>query len=192
MAPICRHPRRGEEVWEFAIYALFAEYLFSHDLVAVLRHGPGRAMLVNWAGDTMDAVGRVSGEVIQAVLFVVVLPLSGMMFCGAYADMKSPSWLDAHIHAFPLFGGVAQIVILDSSRASTHQSHKGDVERVVNARYQQIVHHYQCALVPARVKKARDKSAAENTVNVVKKRVNSYLDDDDFTTLNELSEAIDA
>ena len=171
--------------------ALFADYLRTHDLVAVLRHEPGRAMLVDWAGDTMDIVDAVSGEVIRAVLFVAVLPFSGALFCRAYADMKSPAWLDAHVAAFQFFCGVAQIVVPDNPTTSTHQTHRGDVERVVNARYQQLADHYQTAIVPARVRKPRDKAAAENAVNVVNKRVIGYLDDDVFTTLTELNDAID-
>jgi transposase len=171
--------------------ALFTDYLRTHDLVAVLRHEPGRAMLVDWAGDTMDVVDTITGEVIRAVLFVAVLPFSGAMFCRAYADMKSPAWLDAHVQSFAFFGGVAQIVVPDNPTTSTHQTHKGDAERVVNARYQQLADHYQTAIVPARVKKPRDKAAAENAVNVVNKRVIGYLDDDVFTTLSELNEAID-
>lgn len=171
--------------------ALFAGYVRTNDLVAVLRHEPGRAMLVDWAGDTMDIVDAMTGEVTRAVLFVAVLPFSGALFCRAYADMKSPAWLDAHVQAFTFFGGVTQIVVPDNPTTSTHQTRKGDAERIVNARYQQLADHYQTAIVPARVKKPRDKAAVENAVNVVNTRVIGYLDDDVFTTLTELNDAIE-
>ncbi|TFD70137.1 hypothetical protein [Cryobacterium sp. Hb1] len=61
----------------------------------------------------------------------------------------------------------------------------------MNARYQQLADHYQTAIVPARVKKTRDKAAAENAVNVVNKRVIGYLEDDVFTTLGELNALIE-
>ena len=171
--------------------ALFTGYLRTHDLVAVLRHEPGRAMLVDWAGDTMDIVDTITGEVVRAILFVAVLPFSGMMFCRAYADMKSPAWLDAHVQAFEFYGGVTQIIVPDNPTTSTHRTHQGDAERVVNARYQQLADHYQTAIVPARPKKPRDKASAENAVNVVNKRVIGYLEDDVFTTLSELNTAIE-
>ncbi|MBC7595616.1 MAG: DDE-type integrase/transposase/recombinase [Kineosporiaceae bacterium] len=90
--------------------------------MAVLRREPGRAVLV-----------------------LAVLPFSGLMFCRAYADMKSPAWLDAHVQAFAFFGGVAQIVVPDNLATSTHQTHLGDAERVVRARYQQLADRYQTA-----------------------------------------------
>jgi transposase len=171
--------------------ALFADYLRTNDLVATLHHEPGRAMLVDWAGDTIDLVDAGSGEVTRAVLFVAVLPYSGALFCRAYLDMKSPAWLDAHVRAFGFFGGVTQIVVPDNPTTSTHQRTRGEAERVVNARYQQLADHYQTAVVPARVRKPRDKAAVENAVNVVNKRVIGYLEGEVWTTLAELNDAID-
>jgi transposase len=170
--------------------ALFADYVRKNDLVATLHHEPGRAMLVDWAGDTIDLADVASGEVTRAVLFVAVLPYSGALFCRAYLDMKSPAWLDAHVRAFAFFGGVTQIVVPDNPTTSTHLRTKGEAERVVNARYQQLADHYRCAIVPARARKPRDKAAAENAVNVVNKRVIGYLEGEVWTTLEELNDAI--
>ena len=125
--------------------ALFADYVRTNDLVATLHHEPARAMLVDWAGDTLDLVDAASGEVTRAVLFVAVLPYSGALFCRAYLDMKSPAWLDAHTRAFGFYGGATQIVVPDNPTTSTHQRRKGEAERVVNARYQQLADHYQTA-----------------------------------------------
>jgi transposase len=171
--------------------ALFADYVRTNDLVATLHHEPGRAMLVDWAGDTIDLVDAVTGEVTRAVLFVAVLPYSGALFCRAYLDMKSQAWLDAHVRAFAFYGGVAQILVPDNPTTSTHQRVKDEAERVVNARYQQLADHYQTAVVPARARKPRDKAAVENAVNVVNKRVIGYLEGEVWTTLSELNEAIE-
>jgi hypothetical protein len=149
--------RAGAKKYGYAQFcALFADYVRTNDLVATLHHEPGRAMLVDWAGDTIDLVDAASGEVSRAVLFVAVLPYSGALFCRAYLDMKSPAWLDAHVRAFAFFGGVTQIVVPDNPTTSTHQRHKGEAERVVNVRYQQLADHYRCAIVPARARKPRD------------------------------------
>jgi hypothetical protein len=102
--------------------ALFTDYVRSHDLVAVLNHEPGRAMLVDWAGDTIDLADAVTGETTRAVLFVAVLPFSGMMFCRAFLDMKSPAWLDAHVQAFAFLGGVPQIIVPDNPTTATNRS----------------------------------------------------------------------
>src|SRR5699024_11026062 len=106
--------------------------------------------------------------------------------------MKSPAWLDAHIQAFAMLGGVSALVVPDNPRTSSHPRSRGSKERVINARYQQLADHYQTAIVPARSGKPRDKAAAENAVGIVEKRVLGYLADEVFTTLADLNEAIDA
>lgn len=170
--------------------ALFAEYVNRNDLVGVLHHEPGRAMLVDWAGDTLDIVDAVDGVVSKAYLFVAVLPYSGLIYCQAFLNMKTPAWLDAHMAAFAYCGGVVQIVVPDNPTTSTHRRTRGDGERVINARYQDMADHYGVAIVPARVKKPRDKAAVENAVNVVNKRVIGYLDAEVFESLDELREAV--
>lgn len=182
----------GKKKYGYAQYcALFSEWARTNDLVAVLRHEPGRAMHVDWAGDTLDVVDRGDGSVVKAFLFVAVLPYSGAVFCRAYPNTKSEAWLDAHVQAFSFYGGVPQLVVPDNPTTSTHQRHKGDAERVVNARYQQLADHYQCAIVPARAKRPRDKAAAESAVNVVNLRVIGYLEGETWFSVSELNEAID-
>ena len=63
--------------------ALFAEHARTKDVVATLHHDPGRAMLVDWAGNTLEALDAVAGEVTRLYLFVAVLPYSG--WCSAAA-----------------------------------------------------------------------------------------------------------
>jgi transposase len=78
---------------------LFGEYAVRNDLVATLHHEPGRAMFVDWAGDTLPVVDAVSGEVIKAYLFVAVLPFSGLVYCQWFATMGMDTWIARHIGA---------------------------------------------------------------------------------------------
>ena len=159
---------RGKRYGYSQFCALFAEYARVTDVVATLHHEPGRAMLVDWAGDTLEVVDAVTGQVTKLYLFVAVLPYSGVMFCRGFTDMKSPSWLDAHVAAFAYFAGVPQLVVPDNPTTATHRPTQGEAARAVNARYQQLADHYGTAIVPARVRKPRDypehwRSAAAST-----------------------------
>lgn len=42
--------------------ALFGEHARVKDVVATLHHEPGRTMLVDWAGDTLEVLDAVTGE----------------------------------------------------------------------------------------------------------------------------------
>ncbi|MGI8394463.1 Mu transposase domain-containing protein [Leucobacter sp. W1038] len=53
-----------------------------------------------------------------------------------------------------------------------------------------MANHYHLAIVPARVRKPRDKAAVESGVNVINKRVLGYLNEETWTSIAELNEAI--
>lgn len=169
---------------------LFTEFAATNDVVATLHHEPGRTLLVDWAGDTLPVTDSVTGEVRKAYLFVAVLPFSGLVFCRAFADMKQEAWISAHVQAFEFIGGATQIIVPDNASTATHRSVKGDSSRVVHARYQELADHYATAVVPARVRKPRDKAAVESAVNIINKRVIGYLAEEVWTTFAELNTAV--
>lgn len=170
---------------------LFGEFAASNDLVATLHHEPGRAMFVDWAGDTIPLIDAAGGRTMSAYLFVAVLPFSGCVYCRAFTDMRIDAWIAAHVGAFEMFDGVPQILVPDNASTATHRKKRGEAARFVNERYRQMADHYGTAIVPARVKRPRDKAAVESAVNTVNKRVIGYLLEETFTTLAELNDAID-
>lgn len=169
---------------------LFNEYALRHDLVATLHHEPGRTMFVDWAGDTIPVVDAISGVNVKAYLFVAVLPFSGFTFARAYPSMRMDAWLDGHVKAFEHFGGAPQLVVPDNALTATHRKERGDAARFVNDRYRQLADHYGAAVLPARVRRPRDKAAVESAVNTINKRVLGYLLEEVWTTLPDVNAAI--
>ena len=181
----------GNRKYGYSQYChLFGEYAVRNDLVATLHHEPGRAMFVDWAGDTLSIADAVTGEVVKAYLFVAVLPFSGMVYCQGFTTMGMDTWIAGHVGAFAAFGGVPQLVVPDNALTATHRKTRGEPARFVTDRYQQMADHYGTAIVPTRVRKPRDKAAVESAVNTVNKRVIGYLAEEVWTTLVELNEAI--
>ncbi len=64
--------------------------------------------------------------------------------------------------AFTAFGGAAQLVVPDNALTATHRKTRGEPARFVTDRYRQMADHYGTAIVPARVRKPRDKAAVES------------------------------
>ena len=63
-------------------------------------------------------------------------------------------------------------------------------EPAVNRSYAEMASHYDTAIVPARVRKPRDKAAVESAVEGVNKRVIGYLAEEVWTTVEALNSAI--
>ena len=127
-----------------------------------IQHKPGDAIQVDWAGDTIPIQDPVTGEQSAAYLFVAVLPCSYYTYAEACEDMKTENWLNCHVHAFDYFGGVARLLIPDNCKTATLSNTRYDV--VLNRSYQELAEHYGTAIVPARVRKPRDKGSAEASV----------------------------
>ena len=119
-------------------------------------------------------------------MLVVVLPFSDRFWAEGFCDMRQRSWQDGQAHAFEDFGGVPRMLVPDNAATATN---RGDPRvTVVNEEYARFAEHYGCAVVPARVRKPRDKSTSESTVDIVEKWVIAPANEQTFYTLAESDE----
>jgi transposase len=77
-----------------------------------IQHKPGEKLFVDWAGDSMGVVNRLTGEKNKVYLFVSALGISGYPYSEAFYNMSMASWIAAHVHAFEYYGGTPRIVLL--------------------------------------------------------------------------------
>ena len=119
-----------------------------------IARDPGEQIEVDWAGDTMSFADPVTGELVDAWLFVAALSYSAYAYVEAFADMTLGSWIDAHVHAFEYFGGEARLLIPDNLRTGVTRSDR--YEPALNRAYARLGEHYGTAIIPARVRKPRD------------------------------------
>ncbi|WP_430507770.1 hypothetical protein [Rossellomorea marisflavi] len=76
-----------------------------------IRRKPGEIMEVDWEGSTLHLQDRATGEKIPVYVFIATLPYSQYSYVEGFIDMKSPSWLTAHIHALEYFEGVPETIV---------------------------------------------------------------------------------
>ena len=150
-----------------------------------ITHKPGDAVQVDWAGDPLYITDSVTGEVEPAYIFVAVLPCSWYTYAEVCGDMKTENWLLCHVHAFNYFGGVPRLLIPDNCRTAVSKNTR--YETVLNKSYQELAEHYNVAVVPARVRKPDDKSAAEGFVSTW---ITASLRDRKFLTIGEAKQAV--
>ena len=150
---------------------------------------PGEQIEVDWAGDPAYIIDPDTGEVTKAYVFVGVLSYSQYPYVEAFVSEQQTPWITAHIHMFEYFGGVSKILVPDNCKTAV--IHNGDWnDPQVNAVYHELAEHYNCAIVPARVRAPRDKPNAEGTVGVISTWIIAALRDEQFFSLAELNAAI--
>ena len=107
----------------------------------------------------------------------------------AFLDMKQKSWINAHVHMYEFFGGVARILVPDNCKtAVVHNG--GWKDQQINETYQELAEYYGTAIIPARVRTPKDKPNAEGTVGNISTWITAALRNEQFFSLVELNRAI--
>ena len=150
---------------------------------------PGQQAEVDWAGDTAYIIDRDSGEAIKAYIFVGAMSYSTYAFAEAFPDMKQGSWIKANVHMLEYFGGVPRMIIPDNT--STAVNHNGiRKEREINQSYQEFAEHYNTAIIPARVRRPKDKPVAEGSVSRISTWIVAALRNEHFCSFESLNREI--
>ena len=87
-------------------------------------HRASEKLFVDYAGPTVPTVGRTTGEIRQAQIFVAVLGASNYTYAEATWTQGLDDWLMAHVCVFAFFGGVPEIVVPDHLKAGIQAAHR--------------------------------------------------------------------
>jgi len=168
---------------------LYSEWSGKVDLVMRQEHRAGEKMFVDYAGPTVSIVDRRTGEILfEAQIFVAVLGASNYSYAEATRTQTLPDWIGAHVRAFTFIDGVPEIVVPDNLRSGVSKPCRYEPD--INPTYHAMAAHYGTAVIPARIKKARDKAKVEGGVLLVERWILAALRNHTFTSLAELNEAI--
>ena len=162
------------------------QYRFHTTVVGHVEHYAADQMYVDFAGDKLEVVDEMTGEVKE--VFVAILPFSHYTYCEAVWSQRKEDLIKACQNAFEYFGGVTAAIVPDNLKAAVKTSDRN--EPVINEEFAAFAEHYGCAVYPARVRHPKDKALVENAVKLLYQSV--YLDIEGmiFPSLDELNTAI--
>jgi len=167
------------------LYRLWAKKL---DPPMRISHKAGEKMFVDYAGQTVRIVDQETGEIRQAHIFVAVLGASNYSYAEAQWAEDLPNWIGGHVRALDFFGGVPEIIIPDNPKVGV--KHPSRYEPDINPTYQDMAEHYNTVVLPARVRRPKDKAKVEVGVQVVERWILARLRNRRFFSLAELNQAI--
>jgi len=160
----------------------------SHTNTMRLPHKGGEEMEVDYAGMTVPITNPETGEISQAQVFVAVLPASSYTYAEIQPSQELVHWLGGHVRGFAFFDGVPKILRPDNLKSGVKTPNRYEPE--LNPSYQELAEHYQIAVLPARVRRPRDKAHVENSVQNVERWVLAPLRNRTFFSLGEANRAI--
>lgn len=153
-----------------------------------IHRKPGEQLEVDWAGQTTPIVDSETGEIINAYVFVGVLSSSQYAYVEAFLSQNQECWIAAHCNMYKFFEGVTRILVPDNLKTGVERANWYSPE--INKTYQEMAEHYGTAVIPARVRKPRDKPNAEGSVKIISTWIIAALRNQKFFSLAKLNEAI--
>lgn len=180
-----KHPDGYQYSWFCHSYRDWAAHL---DVVMRHEHRAGEKLFVDYAGQTIEIVDCETGEIHNAQIFVAVLGASSYTYAEATLSQKIEDWICSHVRAFSFFGGVPEAVVPDNLKSGVSKTCRYEPD--INPTYNDLARHYQTVILPARVRKPRDKAKAEAGVLLVERWILAKLRKHTFFNLVDLNREI--
>ncbi len=164
------------------------QFMLQTSAVGHVEHRAGDQMYVDFAGDRLEVVDELTAEVRKAEVFVAILPCSQYTYCEAVWTQKKEDMIKACENAIHFYGGSPMAIVPDNLKAAVTRSDRN--EPVINPDFAAFAEHYGCAVVPARVRRPKDKALVENAVKLMYRSVYVDLEGTVFHDLESLNGAM--
>lgn len=151
-------------------------------------HAGGDKLFVDYAGDGVPVVDRLTGEIRQAQIFVAVMGASNFTYAEATWTQGLADWIAAHTRALEAIGGVPNLIVPDNTKVAVVKACLFEPE--INRTYADMASHYGTAILPARPRRPRDKAKVEQGVLIVERLLLGRLRNRIFFSLAEVNAAI--
>ena len=146
----------------------------------------GQKMEVDFAGKTFQMVDHLTGELMEIVVFVAVLPYSQLIYAEGMVFTKEPQWIAVNNNALRYFGGVPALVVCDNCKQAVI-ANKDWISPELNKDYAEWAEHNHTVILPAKVKKPKYKSSVENAVGILEKGFFHDMEEMDYFSLEQFN-----
>lgn len=167
---------------------LYRQWKKSLDVPMRQDYKAGEKVFVDYTGDRLSITNPETGETQSVEVFVGVLGYSSYTYAEAQPSQSRENWIGGHVRMLQFFGGVPEVVVPDNLKSGVKDPCYYDPE--LNPAYQELAEHYALVVLPARVRKPRDKAKVETGVQVVERWIMARLRHDTFFSLADLNRRI--
>ena len=167
----------------------YKQYTIAAKLTNHLEHKPGDKVEIDWSGPTMRFTDYYSLEEVKVYLFVATLPYSQYVYVEPCLDMKMETFIRCNIHMLEYFDGVPRRIVCDNLKTGV-VSHPKEGDIVLTDDYDAFGLHYVTAIMPAGVKKPKQKASVEGSVGKIATKIIARLRDRKFDTFEELCSGV--
>jgi transposase len=166
----------------------YGKYSKRHQATINHEHTMGECLMVDYAGDKMNYVDPLTGEVIVCEVLISILPYSGYTYAVAMLSQKQEDFVVGMNQTLRYMCGVSKCMLTDNLKTVVKKSDRYEPD-FTNLMWQ-FGAHYGLHLQATRVGKPKDKGKVENAVTQVYRTLYAPLRDQVFTSLKELNASL--
>lgn len=148
----------------------------------------GDKLLIDYSGDGPSYVNRSTGEIIECELFIACWAASSYSYAVATATQRADEFCVSHVNAFEFFGCIPHALVPDNLKSGVKKPDR--YEPTISPLYESLAQHYGIAVLPARVRKPKDKAGVESATGFVQRYILGRLRNRTFFSLHEINLAI--
>ena len=185
------YAKQHPEGYSYSRYCeLYREWARQLDPRMRQDHKAGERAFIDYTGLKCRYIDAETGEEREASLFVATLGASSYTYCEAQSSEDLGNWISGHMNAFSYWNGIPEILVPDNLKTGVTSPCRYEPD--LNPTYHELAKHYGVAVIPARVRKPRDKSKVETAVQVVERWVMAPLRHELVVGLGALNAALRA
>jgi len=162
--------RKGEpEGYSYSTFCTrYAEWGRAEKVSMRQEYEPGDKMLCDYSGETLSYF-EADGTERKVEIFVATLSFSNRTYVEATFTQKVIDWVNSHIRAFEVLGGVTAATVTDNLKSAVIKSSRYEPE--IQQTFEEFGNHYQTTILPTRSAKPRDKAKVEKAVQDIQRAV---------------------
>jgi transposase len=153
-----------------------------------MEHKAGDKLYVDFAGDKLSYVDKLTGAVCPVEVFVAILSASQLTYVEAVPTQQKEDFIAGCENALHYCGGVPAAIVPDNLKSAVIKSSK--YEPVLNEAFADFAEHYGTSILPARAYRPRDKALVENAVRIIYSRIYPKVRTGVHHSLEGLNQAI--
>lgn len=154
----------------------------------IIKHEPGDKLFIDFAGKKLHYTDRSTGEMVACQVFVACLPFSDYGFATVVPSQRMEDFLYALDKCLRYLGGVPRALVPDNLKSAVTRPDRYEPD--ISMAMDDFANHYDTVVVPARVRKPKDKALVENHVQIIYTRVFAKLRNRQFFDIHSLDKAV--
>jgi transposase len=153
-----------------------------------MEHKAGDKMFVDFTGEKLHLVDKLSGEVTDVEVFVAILGCSQLTFVMAVPSQKKEDFIMGCEKALHFYGGVPQAIVPDNLKSAVTRASKYEAQ--LNDDFAAFAEHYHTFGFPTRAYKPKDKALVEGAVKIIYTTIFSKIDQRVYHHIDDMNVAI--